>query len=87
MDNFKKKSSHSTTEQKADIAGAANQLLNEGKKYAHEIYEEKMKKMGETQDHIKVYSDELAQKVKSNPITSLLIAGGIGFLISALLKK
>lgn len=87
MEHLKKKSRHAISEGKADIAGAANQLLNEGKKLAHELYEDNLKKVGETQDHIKEYSDELTDKVKANPITSLLIAGGIGFLISALLKK
>ncbi|WP_298622317.1 hypothetical protein [uncultured Legionella sp.] len=87
MEDLKKKARHAISEGKADITGAANQLLNEGKKLAHELYEDNLKKVGETQDHLKEYSDELTQKVKENPITSLLIAGGIGFLISSLLKK
>ncbi len=87
MDNLKNKAKHTLSEGKADIAGAANQLLNEGKKLAHEIYEENVKKVGETQEHLKEYSEDLVQKVKANPIASLLIAGGIGFLISTLLKK
>lgn len=38
-------------------------------------------------DAVKEYSDELLKKVQENPLTSVLIAAGVGFLLSTLLKK
>ncbi|HHF7345935.1 TPA: hypothetical protein ACPSKE_002004 [Legionella feeleii] len=72
---------------KAHVGEAANHLLNEGKKLANEVYEDGLNKLEDVQDELKVYSDELLKKVQKNPLTSLLIAGGVGFLLSLLLKK
>lgn len=80
-------SSDNVENAKSHVADAAHDLLNEGKKLASEIYEANAKKVAEAQDHIKEYSDEIVDKVRANPVTSLLIAGGIGFLLSALLRK
>jgi ElaB/YqjD/DUF883 family membrane-anchored ribosome-binding protein len=84
MDNLNKKPNAS---QKAHVADAASELLNEGKKYAHELYEEGLHKMGQAEDSVKNYSDELLKKVQEKPLTSVLIAGGIGFLLAKILKK
>ena len=79
---------HDSLEEKsAHIREAATDLLNEGKKMANELYAEGVHKVCETQDTVKEYSDDLLEKVKENPLASVLIAGGIGFLLSALLKK
>ncbi len=84
MDNLNKRPNAS---QKSHVADAASDLLNEGKKYAHELYEEGLSKVNEAEDSVKKYSDDLLKKVQENPLTSVLIAGGIGFLLSKLLKK
>ncbi|GGI87050.1 DUF883 family protein [Legionella impletisoli] len=80
-----KKRSNNT--EKAHVAEAANALLHESKKYAHELYEEGVNKVNDAQQQAKEYSDELAEKVKKNPMTSVLIAAGVGFLLSSLLRK
>jgi ElaB/YqjD/DUF883 family membrane-anchored ribosome-binding protein len=72
---------------RAHIKAAASELLHEGKKIANELYEGGLNRVNDAQDTAKEYSDELVKKVKTNPLTSLLIAGGIGFLLSTLLKK
>ncbi len=72
---------------RAQVSRAASELLNEGKKLAHELYEEGLDKVGDVQKDAHEYSDELLKKVKENPLSSILIAGGIGFLLSMLLKK
>lgn len=72
---------------KSDISGAASDLLNEGEKKASELYNKGLDKMDEMEDCIKEYSDELLKKVQDNPLTSVLVAAGIGFLISSMLKK
>ncbi|WP_133131214.1 hypothetical protein [Legionella yabuuchiae] len=72
---------------KAHVSEAANALLNESKKYAYELYEEGVNKVNGAGQHAKEYGDELADKVKKNPMTSLLVAAGVGFLLSSLLRK
>ncbi len=69
------------------VADAAGDLVNEGKKLVNELYEDGLKKVSNAEDNIKEYSDELLVKVKENPLTSVLIAAGVGFLLSSLLKK
>ena len=84
MDNLNKRPNAS---QKSHVADAASELLSEGKKYAHELYEEGMHKVSAAEDSVKKYSDDLLKKVQENPLTSVLIAGGIGFLLSKILNK
>ncbi len=69
------------------VADAAGELLNEGKKLVNELYADGVKKVCGAEDIVKEYSDELLVKVKENPLTSVLIAAGVGFLISSFLKK
>ncbi len=72
---------------RAHVAEAASELLNESMKLAHELYEDGLNKVGDAQGSAKEYSDELLQKVKENPLASVLIAGGIGFLLSSFFRK
>lgn len=65
----------------------ASGLLHEGKKLAGELYEEGLNAVNQVEENLKEYSDEILKKVQKNPMTSLLVAGGIGFLLSTLLKK
>lgn len=71
---------------KAHVAEAASDLVNEGKKYANELYEQGIDKVNEAEDNIKEYSDQLLRKVQENPLTAVLIAGGIGYLLSKIMK-
>ena len=72
---------------KDHLEAAASQLLNEGKRKANQLYEEGVHKVNEVEENVKEYSDHLVKKVQENPLTSILIAGGIGFLLSRLMKK
>lgn len=72
---------------KSHVSEAANVLLNEGKKFAHEMYEDSLNKVTEAEANVKEYSDQLAKKVQENPISSVLIAAGIGFILSKLFNK
>ena len=74
------------------------QLYEQGKKKLNSFYETAKdtaeewidkgeKKMNEAQDCLQHSSDELIKTIKANPLTSLLVAGGVGFLLSVLLKK
>jgi len=85
MDNFKDGSKYDT--RKAHISEAASELLSESKKLANDIYEDGLDKMSEAQRTAKEYSDELIVKVQKNPLTAVLIAAGVGYILSSLLRK
>ena len=72
---------------KSHVGKAASELVNESKKLANELYDEGLHKAQDAQDNVKAYSDEVVDKVRKNPLTSVLIAAGVGFLLSAILKK
>ena len=87
--NQSKSSKYET--RKSHLADAASQLLTEGKKFANELYEEKAQQISDAQDSIQEnlrgYSNDVTQKVHQNPLSSLLIAAGVGFLLSAILLR
>lgn len=80
------KNTETTSTQKAQVNEAAANLLNESKKMANELYNEGLNKVCEAEDQMKEYSEHLIKKVKENPVSAVLIAGGIGFLLSKILK-
>ena len=85
MDERNKQSSlHSAKEH---IEETASQILEEGKKRASELYEEGIKKVTQVETNIEESADNLVQKIKANPLASVLIAGGIGYLLAKIMKK
>jgi ElaB/YqjD/DUF883 family membrane-anchored ribosome-binding protein len=78
-------SSRETTN--SNLADSASELLNEGKKYANELYQQGVDKVSEADDMMKEYSDKIAQKIHEKPITAVLIAAGVGMLLASLLRK
>jgi ElaB/YqjD/DUF883 family membrane-anchored ribosome-binding protein len=78
---------NSTDAKKSQIGDAANELLSESKKLANELYEEGLNKLTEAEQQLKDYSEHLINKVQEKPLSTLLIAGGIGFLLAKLIKK
>lgn len=76
-----------TNASKAHVSEAAQDLLKDSKKLANELYEESRHRMNGAQQHAKEYSDEILEKVRKNPATSVLVAAGVGFLLSAILRK
>jgi hypothetical protein len=73
-------------DQKDHVVEAANEFVNEGKKLAGDIYKEGLNRVCEVEENMKVYSDQIAYKVKRSPLTSVLVAGGIGYLLAKILK-
>lgn len=69
------------------VVEVTDEFLEAGKKLANEVYREGLNKIDETQEEIKLYGDKLLRKIQENPLQSLLIAVGAGFLFSLLLKK
>ena len=54
---------------------------------ATKIYAEGKRTVADAQENIKEYTDNLVKHVREKPLSSLLIAGGIGFILSSLFKK
>lgn len=54
---------------------------------ASELLKASKHKVCDVQHSIKCYSDEITHTVQTKPLLSLLVAGGIGFILSALLKR
>lgn len=78
---------HETDSEKSHVGDAASKLLHEGKKFVNELYNDGLNKVDGTQESAKALSDELLKKVQDNPFTSLLIAAGVGFLLSSIIRK
>ncbi|MDP1604212.1 MAG: DUF883 domain-containing protein [Legionella sp.] len=70
-----------------DGKGKAEHIYQQTKDKASELLEEGMHKIESAEEHLKMYSEHVIKAIKEKPLTSLLIAGGIGYLISSLLKK
>ena len=65
----------------------AEALYRHVKNKANALYDDSIHSVHDAQEHLKQQRDNLAQHVREKPLTSLLIAGGIGFIISAILRK
>lgn len=64
-----------------------HEYLKEGKKVANDLYVSGLDKMNLDEQDVAKYTAELSEKIKKNPIKSVLIAGGLGFLLASLFKK
>lgn len=72
---------------RASVSDATSELLDDGQKLANGLYKKDIHQANEVEDNVKEYSDKLLKKVQENPLASVLVAGGVGFLLSILLKK
>ncbi|MDI1352880.1 MAG: hypothetical protein PSV35_08990 [bacterium] len=71
----------------ACMTETACDVMNEGKKYAKELYQQGVDTMYDAEKTVKEYSDKMVQRIHDKPITAVLVAAGIGMLVSALLRK
>jgi ElaB/YqjD/DUF883 family membrane-anchored ribosome-binding protein len=62
---------------KSHLRDTASDLLDEGKKWAHEMGEE----VNKAEEHLIEYSNQALKKVQEHPLATVLITGGIGFLL------
>ena len=65
----------------------AENVYNQAKESIHDLYESGKKTAEQAQDVLKGYSNELVSMVKDKPLSSLLIASAIGYLVSALIRR
>ena len=83
---------HSTEERKSPkhsshLREVLDGYIDEGRKVASDIFTTGLEKMNLDEEDVEKYCDELATKIKANPLKSVLIAGGIGFLLARVFKK
>ncbi|KTC93866.1 MULTISPECIES: hypothetical protein [Legionella] len=69
-----------------DTSRQSKRVLEETKKLGTDIYNDGTETINELKDKFQEHSDKVVQNVKEKPFTSLLIAAGIGFILSRLLK-
>lgn len=72
---------------KAHLATKAKKLLMEGKKLKKAVYKKGVKKVAAAEKNVKEYSDVFLTSVQEKPLTSVLIAAGIGFILTTIFKK
>jgi ElaB/YqjD/DUF883 family membrane-anchored ribosome-binding protein len=70
-----------------DIKDSADDMINHIKDKATDFYDEGKQKINDMQCSIEQHQDELIQLVKNNPLSSLLVAAGAGYLLSKIWKK
>lgn len=79
------------SDSQSKIKESANELLTESKKLAGEIYQQGVEAVGEkvhdVEDYVNEYSDKLIKKIHTNPLSSVLVAVGVGMLLSTLIRK
>lgn len=68
----------------SQVSEAASNLLHEGKKMASSMYEDSKHKASEVQENLKWYTDSVASGVQKKPVASILIACGVGYILSSL---
>lgn len=62
-------------------------LVHEGKKLVSNLYNDGHEILHHAGNDVKEYSDEMLKKVQKNPLTSLLIATGVGVVLSVFLGR
>ena len=69
------------------MAAEGSHLIHESEKLAKKIYQDSGNILEEASHKLKQHSDELLHKVQKNPLTSLLLATGVGIVLSVFLGK
>jgi len=90
--NFRPGSTDSSRQEtQARMKESASDLVNEGKKFANDLYQEGKDKVSEgvneVEEYVQEYSDKLVKKIHANPLSAVLVAVGVGVLLSSILKK
>ncbi|WP_051555184.1 DUF883 family protein [Legionella fairfieldensis] len=70
-----------------DLSEQMENVVKEAKKMGSQLYREGQDKMDELQNNLKQHSDKIVAKVHEKPLSSLLIAAGVGFILSRLLNR
>jgi ElaB/YqjD/DUF883 family membrane-anchored ribosome-binding protein len=69
------------------IVADGARLMHEGKQLVSNLYKDGNKILHLAGDDVRGYSDEMLKKVQKNPLTSLLVATGVGVVLSLFLHR
>jgi len=69
------------------VKQATDALITDGKNLADAIYDEGVDRVSEVEQTVKEYSDTALRTIQRNPLTSVLISSGIGFLLALFIRK
>ena len=83
LETVKEKSS----ETYKDVKHKAETLTDNAKDTMNNLYKGSKDKLSSLETCIEEYTHDMIKQVKEKPITALLIAGGIGFVISKLMNQ
>lgn len=75
------------TETYHDVKDKMGSTAERVKEKASDLYEGGKHHLDALESTMEEYSIELIRKVRRHPLSSLLIAGGVGFILSRLMKK
>lgn len=64
-----------------------HQVRSKDRSTIDEIIDAGTETFNQAQQEINQYTEELVDSIKKHPLKAVLIAGGIGMILSALLKK
>jgi len=87
MNDKKNTSQNTERSNEYHLSEAAEQMINEGIKLATKIFEESKDKFGQYNDELLQYTEQLTKTVRKKPVTSLLVTGGVVFLLVKLFKR
>jgi ElaB/YqjD/DUF883 family membrane-anchored ribosome-binding protein len=66
------------------VSNQASRVVDETKKLGEELYEQGKEQLKSVQDELTRFSDKLTKKIHQQPLTSVLWAAGIGFILAKL---
>jgi len=69
------------------VESAAKTFINDGKNLADALYDRGVDTIIEVEKSMQEYSDSVLTKIQQKPVTSMLISGGIGFILALFLRK
>ncbi len=79
---------------KEKASSTYDELKSNAESFAHQVkektvnlYEEGVSKAGELQNCAVNYTEDFIKRVKDKPVKSVLVAAGIGYILSNLLSK
>lgn len=70
-----------------DLKHKTEAVSQQVKDSVSDFYKEGKKKVNQAEDMFEEYSDTLIKTIKEKPLTSVLVAAGVGYVLSLLCKK
>lgn len=72
---------------KVDIKNKSESVSRQVKETAADMYDEGKRRVALAEDFIEQYSDTFIKAIKDKPISAVVIATGVGYILSRIFKK